>query len=194
MARRFGKTADERRFGVDRAAAEMRRADSRTQRLVKVGQSVFLLLLLGFALVPRRGDASGQAVGFAMACVGMLLVSPVAWTHYYMMILPAALVVPLWLRHRGYAVASRVMAASPVVLIWGHYLAKRSVGPVGMLGLGTTAWFLAACVLGALAIFRGARNPALVGGLVSGAWKADGPHAPGLAGHRAHTSMRADWS
>jgi hypothetical protein len=147
LARRFGKTADERRFGVDRAAAEMRRADRSTQRLVKVGQGVFLLLLFGFAMVPGRDDKIGQAVGFAMACVGMLLVSPVAWTHYYMMILPATLVVPLWLWRRGHVASSRVMAVAPLLLVWAHYLAKGSVGPIGLLGLGTAAWFVAICVM-----------------------------------------------
>jgi Glycosyltransferase family 87 len=143
IARRWGKTADERRFGVDRAAAQMRRDDRSTQRLVKVGQGVFLLLLLGLMLLPWRGDPTGRAVGFATACLGMLLVSPVAWTHYYMMILPAALVVPLWLAQRGHPAASRVMAIAPALLVWAHYLAKRSVGPIGLLGLGTAAWYVA---------------------------------------------------
>ena len=159
LARRFGKTADERRFGVDRAAAEMRRADRSTQRLVKVGQGIFLLVLLGLAIAPGRDDKVGQAVGFAMACVGMLLISPVAWTHYYMMILPASLVVPLWLWKRGHLVSSRVMAITPVLLVWAHYLAKRSVGPIGLLGLGTAAWFVAICAMMVRVRLLEARRP-----------------------------------
>ena len=195
MARRFGKTADERRFGIDRAAAQMRRSDLRTQQLVKLGQGMFLLILLGLALVPGRGDALGQAVGFGLACVAMLLVSPVAWTHYYMMILPAALVVPLWLWRRGYSFASRVLAFSPVVLAWGHYMAKRLVGPLGLLGLGTTAWFVAACMLVVWVRMRAPGDPAPTSGPVSGRWKADRMFSrKRLDGSRVNISMRADKS
>ena len=140
----------------------MRRADTSTQRLVKVGQGIFLLLLLGLAVAPGRGDKLGQAVGFAMACVGMLLVSPVAWTHYYMMVLPAALVVPLWLWRRGHLGVSRVMAIMPVVLVWSHYLAKRSAGSIGLLGLGTSAWFLAICAVVVWVRCREARRAELL--------------------------------
>jgi hypothetical protein len=81
-----------------------------------------------------------------MSCVAMLLISPVAWTHYFMMTLPATLAVPLWLAMRGRRTLAWTLAVVPVLLVWSHYLAKGWVGPVGLLGLGTDAWFLTAGV------------------------------------------------
>ena len=37
---------------------------------------------------------------------------------------------------------SRVVAAVPPVLSWSYYLAMPYTGALGLLGLGTTAWFL----------------------------------------------------
>ena len=39
----------------------------------------------------------------------------------------------------------------PTVLVWPHYVWLKHVSWTGLLGLGTTAWFLASCGLIALA-------------------------------------------
>ncbi len=132
------------RWLQDRAIAERRKADTTTRRIVQGIQVLMAFLLLVLATVPDRGDPIGQAVGFGLACVGTLLFSPIAWSHYFMIMLPAVLAFPLWLDVRGHSVAARVSAAAPALLVWTHYLAKGLVGPVGLLGLGISAWFLVA--------------------------------------------------
>jgi hypothetical protein len=75
----------------------------------------------------------------------MLLVSPVSWTHYYSAWLLAVLCVPLWLAHHGRPVLAKAFGALPALLAWIHYPLMEIVGPLGLLGLGTTAWFIAVC-------------------------------------------------
>src|SRR5207244_1386807 len=94
-----------------------------------------LVLLLGFGLLMvMRSDVPGQAAGFGLACVAILLVSPLAWGHYYVSILPACVCVPLWLALRGRRTLAWVFAIVPVLLTSLHYLAIRRTGPIGLLG------------------------------------------------------------
>jgi len=144
---RLAKTPAERQIAEDEAATKMRIADTTTQRWIQISKGVMLALLLGVALVPSRSDRLGHAVTFGLACLGILLISPVAWTHYFMMALPAVLFFPPWLSRRGYSRIARWMAGTPVLLVWLHFLAKEWIGPYGFLGLSTTGWFLIACVL-----------------------------------------------
>ena len=144
---RFAKTPAERQRAEDAATALMRQADHTTQRFVRIAKGLLLTLLFGLALVPARNDLTGHAVAFGLACLGILLISPVAWTHYYMMTLPAILCVPLWLDRKGHPKTARWMAGAPLLLVWTHFLAKQWVGPIGLLGLGITVWFLAVCAL-----------------------------------------------
>jgi len=133
----------EARWVRDRVFADLRKADATTRRLVRITQAVMAGLLLALATFPRRDDPAGQVAGFGLACVGMLLLSPVAWSHYYMTLIPGVLAVPLWLDLRGHPWGARVSAATPAALVLAHYLAKPLFGPLGLLGLGTSAWFLA---------------------------------------------------
>jgi hypothetical protein len=166
----FARTPGERRWALDRAEAEMRRADPTTRRVVAAVQGLVVLVLLALAFVPAADDATGRAAAFGLSCVAMLLMSPIAWTHYFMVLLPAALFVPLHVARRGRPGTAAALAVAPGVLVVGHYLAKRWVGPVGLLGLGTTAWFLAA---GALVVALSLRpQPARRGGL-----RGNDPHA-----------------
>jgi hypothetical protein len=142
----FARTPEERRWALDRAEALRRQSDVATRRLVRVVQAVLAALLLVLGSTPRRDDLAGQAAGFGLACLAMLVFSPVAWTHYYPVLTPALLAVPLWLDRRGHPGWARASAAAPAVLVWSHYLAKPWVGPLGLLGLGTTAWILAVTV------------------------------------------------
>ena len=109
--------------------------------------AVLLALLAAAVRLGRGGDALGQASGFALACVAMLVVSPISRGHYFMFLAPAVWLVPLWLDRRGMARAATVMAVVPAVLSVLHYALLAHVGRIGLLGLGITCWLIAACVL-----------------------------------------------
>src|SRR5205807_1431145 len=113
-----------------------------------VARGVVLAMLLGFGLLTViRDDRPGQAAAFGLACLAILLVSPLAWGHYYVWVLPAAVCVPYWLAHRGRAGLAWLCAAVPALLTVAHYAAIRWTGPIGLLGVGTTAWFVLVCAL-----------------------------------------------
>ncbi|MFZ1933377.1 MAG: glycosyltransferase 87 family protein [Thermoguttaceae bacterium] len=105
------------------------------------------LLALGVRLARQPGNKLNMATGFALACVTMLAVSPVARAHYFLLLAPAILLVPLWLDRHGRPQAGVVMAAIPPVLSVLHYVLLPYGGRVGLLGFGTTAWLMAAMVL-----------------------------------------------
>jgi hypothetical protein len=130
------------------AVAERRRADHVTRRAVQGIQVIVLALLMvvGLARGPQ-GDLLGQAATYGLACLAPILISPVAWSHYFVLWLPSVLFVPPWLLRRGHLRTARAVAAAPVALIWVHYLAKPWFGQFGLLGLGTLAWFLAVVTL-----------------------------------------------
>jgi hypothetical protein len=53
--------------------------------------------------------------------------------------------VPIWLLRRGRLMLARAAAVVPPVLSWSYYLAMPYTGGLGLLGLGTTVWFLGVC-------------------------------------------------
>jgi hypothetical protein len=113
---------------------------------IRVG-FVALLLMVGLALA-GRGDALGLAAGFGMACLLTLMVSPLAWVHYYLIQFPALLFVPMWLWREGRQRSALVAAVLPVVLVVGHYAWVHGIGDFGVLGLGTAGWFVgSSCVI-----------------------------------------------
>ena len=105
------------------------------------------LLALGVRLARQPGNKLNMATGFALSCVTMLAVSPVARAHYFLLLAPAILLVPLWLDRHGRPRAGIVMAAIPPVLSILHYVLLPYGGRVGLLGFGTAAWLMAAMVL-----------------------------------------------
>ena len=119
------------------------------QRLLLFSQATLTLALLALGVRLSRGDGNrlNLAVGFALACVAMLVVSPVARGHYFLLLAPAVLLVPLWLERRGRGRAGAAMAAIPPVLSILHYVLLPYAGRVGLLGMGTAAWLMAALVL-----------------------------------------------
>jgi hypothetical protein len=132
-----------------------RRADSVTGKWVRGSQVIVLGLLIMAGLVAGLcNDLLSQAATYGMACVATVLVSPVAWTHYYVLWLPSMLFVPIWLVQRGYLSVARAVAIVPVGLIWAHYLAKPWLGHFGLLGLSTLAWFLAVVTLSIWSVRR----------------------------------------
>jgi hypothetical protein len=121
------------------------------------GILLLALLLVGLRLAGHRDVLFGQAAGFGLACAALLVVSPVARNHYFVLLAPAVLFVPLWLDAQGSSLPARVLAVVPGVLIVAQYVLLPYVGRVGMLGLGTTGWLMAAMVL-----MVGSRTPAAV--------------------------------
>ena len=121
-----------------------RHADYVTAEWVRGVQVIVLVLLIVAGLaVGLRGDVLAQAATYGLACLATVLISPVAWSHYYVLWLPSVLLVPPWLMRQGQLRAATALATVPVGLVWVHYLAKPWFGQFGLLGLGTLAWFLA---------------------------------------------------
>jgi len=114
---------------------------------------VLLLALLLSALKLGLGDnvPLGQAAAFGLACAALLVVSPVARNHYFVLMTPAVLFVPLWLDRQGFSRAATWMAVVPGALILLQYAFLFHVGRIGLLGLGTTGWLMAAMILTARA-------------------------------------------
>jgi hypothetical protein len=116
---------------------------------------ILIALLAVAAIVGRRANSLDAFTVFGLTCCATLLVSPLAWGHYFMAQLPALLCVPIWLGRRGLPRAARAAAVIPMVLSWSHYLAMPYLGEVGILGIGTTAWFSFACGLMLWAVLSG---------------------------------------
>ena len=57
--------------------------------------------------------ALNQAAGFGLACGALLVVSPVARNHYFVLLVPAVLFVPLWFDRLGHHRAAVVLAIVP---------------------------------------------------------------------------------
>ncbi len=106
-----------------------------------------VLLLLAGARLGASGSRSDQAAAFGLGCVGMLVISPVSWGHYFMLLVPGVLFVPLWLVEQGRSRAAFWLAVVPALLSAIHYAFLNIVGRMGLLGLGTGGWLLAACIL-----------------------------------------------
>jgi hypothetical protein len=113
---------------------------------ILVGVVLAALFMASWSLC-KHSDVLDRATAFGLASCAMLLISPLSWGHYYMAQLPAILLVPIWLLRRGREFEAKVVAVTPVVLSWAYYVAMPFTGGFGLLGLGTTAWFLGACGL-----------------------------------------------
>jgi len=109
------------------------------------GALVGLLLLAGALSVGRR-DTLAQATVFALACAVTLVVSPIGRGSYFTELAPAVLLAPFWIYRAGLPHAAKLVAWTPVALVWLHYCALPIAGRIGLLGLGTTAW-TATCLM-----------------------------------------------
>ena len=117
------------------------------------------LLLLVAARWHSGTDRIGQAAAFGLACATTLPFSPISWGHHFVILLPAALFLPLSMRHLGRLPAARTLAISAAALTLLHYgWLERGLGRIGFLGLGMTVW----CVGGALVLLRRPRAPPLI--------------------------------
>ncbi len=138
-----------------------RMMDDPSVNTILLGVRVALLLALmivGIRLGMQEDPLLSQAAGFGLACLALLIVSPVARNHYFEILAPAVLFVPMWLRRRGLRRTSVAMAVVPGILIFLQYALLAYVGRVGLLGLGITAWLMAAMIL----VERSGRSPAVV--------------------------------
>lgn len=114
--------------------------------VIRVG---LVLVLFPLALrLAEPDNVRNRALVFGLACVAALIVSPVSRGHYYMFQLPALVFVPLWFYQQGHIRQARRLAIAPVVLALLHYAWVDVFGRMGVLGIGTTAWYLV--VVGAL--------------------------------------------
>ncbi len=126
--------------------------------LVPAKGALLLLLLIGGWKAARRGDALDIAAAFGLATTATLLISPLSWAHHYLVSLPGLLFVPAWLRRGRRTHLATAVAIAPCLLMTAHYLLLDWTGRAGLLGLGTTAWFLVTARLAA----RGDLLPAAV--------------------------------
>lgn len=102
-----------------------------------------LIVAVGFRM-GKTQDALGQAAAFGLACAATLIVFPIARTHYFLLLLPAVTYVSLWFAHAGRMRWAVGLAIVPCILVIGHYVRLEDVGRVGLLGLGTTVWYITA--------------------------------------------------
>ena len=117
--------------------------------LIPARFGLLALLLIGGWKAARRGDSLDLAAMFGLATTATLLVSPLSWAHHYLLWLPGLLLVPAWLwrGNRGRLAATLAIAACGLMI--AHYLLLDWTGRAGLLGLGTTAWFLVAARIAA---------------------------------------------
>jgi hypothetical protein len=127
------------------------------QLLVALRGVAGLMLLAAVIALGRRGD--GVSLGFALGlgCVATFVASPVARGHYFLLFVPAVLFGGLWMRARGSGKAAIRFAAIPMLLCLSHYLALNYAGRIGLLGIGTSLWYFAACAIVVADAARGQR-------------------------------------
>lgn len=109
-------------------------------RVLAIGLLVWLAYSAG-----RSQDACTQLAAFGLACAGTLVASPIARVHYFVLLLPAMLFVPLVMWRSGLRLRAYFFAFVPPVLCTLHYAWIDVAGNWGLLGLGTAVWMLAAC-------------------------------------------------
>jgi hypothetical protein len=113
--------------------------------LVAARGAATLILLLTVAALGRRGDSLSLGFALGLACVATLIVSPVARGHYFLLYLPALLFGGTWMLDHRPGKTATIMNLTPLALCVIHYTALEYAGRIGLLGIGTTVWFFAAC-------------------------------------------------
>jgi hypothetical protein len=110
--------------------------------------SVALLGLLFFAgwRIARDGETAGIVALFGLACTATLSISPISWGHHYVMWLPGLVFVPYLLWQNGRRAQAIGLAETACVLVIAHYVVLDHAGRVGLLGIGSTIWYVAAVV------------------------------------------------
>lgn len=104
-----------------------------------------LLVVVGIRTAQSR-DVLGQMAAFGLACVSTLLLVAIARVTYFVLFMPAVMFLALWLLQQGHPRRAFVYAVIPGLLVFGHYLLLEVTGRIGLLGLGTTAWYTCASI------------------------------------------------
>ena len=113
-------------------------------------------VLLSLLLIPlawkRSGSVLDRLAAFGLACVAMLIVSPVARGHYFMWELPGVLFVSLWVWKYLGTPKALLCAGVPASLSLLHYIfitfppifgfLKFGILLFGTLGIGTAVWYV----------------------------------------------------
>lgn len=120
-----------------------------------------LLLLAAGVRLGMAGEKLDQAAGFGLACAAMFVVFTIARVHYFVLCLPAVALVGNWLLHHGSRSRALYFCAAPAILIFLHYTVMGVAGRFGVLGLGITAWYVAAAIV----ICREAGRPPVAGSI-----------------------------
>lgn len=125
-----GRAGDDRRIDDPARIGEPSAMDApKAKAALFWARQALLLLCVAAVLRARR-----LAPAFGLACVATLLYSPISWGHHYTMLLPGALFCARSDRH----------AVALPILVLLHYASPPLFGRIGLLGLGTTAWWLLA--------------------------------------------------
>ena len=103
------------------------------------------LLVWAAIAVARRQDTLGLAAVYGMAGVSTLMLAPIARGHYYLLLLPAAMFSAAWLHRQKRRQWAVWVAVVPAVLSVAHYVLLDVTGRIGLLGIGTAAWYFAVC-------------------------------------------------
>jgi hypothetical protein len=125
-----------------------------------------LVLVAAVVALGRYGDRVSLGFAFGLACVATFIVSPVARGHYFMLYVPAILFGGLWMYEHRSARSALRFATVPALLCLAHYLALNHAGRIGLLGIGTSLWFFAACAIVLIEAAR-ARPQARIAGTTS---------------------------
>ncbi len=109
--------------------------------LVRIG--LIGLVVAGMARMAWRQDSLGMAAMFGLATAATIIVAPLGRGHYFMLLLPAIYLVPLWFWRRGQTRWAWTSSLVPLALCVIHYAALDIAGRAGVLGIGTTIWYAA---------------------------------------------------
>jgi hypothetical protein len=97
-------------------------------------------------LLSRRGQPLDLVLLLSLGCVGTLVVSPISRGHYFVMLAPALLFIPAWLRTCGQSQVADLTPFLPATFSLAHYLGLEFTGRIGLLGVTTSLWLWAVLV------------------------------------------------
>ncbi len=133
---------------IHHRSPELRMSAPVVDKTLLVARAALACLLVVVAFrAGQSGENLRQAAGFGLACVSTLILAPVARGHYFVLFLPATIFVCLWLARHERIRSAVALAAISCLLVIAHYVALNIAGRVGLLGIGTTLWFIAASIL-----------------------------------------------
>ncbi|HTU23937.1 MAG TPA: glycosyltransferase 87 family protein [Pirellulales bacterium] len=142
-------------------------------RLAVLGTAALAAVWAGRRQLPLAGAAV-----FGLGMVATLVVSPVARTHYFLLVAPAVLFAAWFVDRAGWPRRAQWLAWTPTVLVVPHYLFPAEAGRIGWLGIGIAVWLIAAGAAVWLAGRRAADARVL-------AWRQPALEAPALTAQSA---------